>query len=174
MTPEAEVLEIVERLRPAASRYRGAFDHEDAAQELAVGVLTAARTFDPSRGVAFITFAAKHARGTLAHTLRDHVHPIRGPRGTPWPQVVPFDDQRDGVHDPEADDRLALHVAIRLLPVRERAAIFGLFFLGQTQTELARRLGCSQRHVSRLLAQGLRRLRGVLTDAVSSSPRAAG
>jgi RNA polymerase sigma factor (sigma-70 family) len=165
MTPEAEVLEIVERLRPAASRYRGVFDHQDAEQELAVGVLVAARTFDPSRGVGFFTFAAKHAKGTLAHTLRDHVHPIRGPRGTPWPQVVPLDAQREGAHDPEVDDRLALHVAIRLLPVRERAAIVGVFFLGLSQMQLAARLGCSQRHVSRLLAQGLRRLRAGLTDA---------
>jgi RNA polymerase sigma-B factor len=49
--------------------------------------------------------------------------------------------------------------AIRALPERERRIIYLRFFHGQTQSEIAKELGMSQMHVSRLLARSLQRLR---------------
>ncbi|MFM8944885.1 MAG: SigB/SigF/SigG family RNA polymerase sigma factor [Actinomycetota bacterium] len=48
---------------------------------------------------------------------------------------------------------------IRRLPARERRILYLRFFLGKTQSEIARDLGISQMHVSRLLAQTLTALR---------------
>jgi len=43
--------------------------------------------------------------------------------------------------------------------------VYYLFYQGLTQSEVAVRLGVSQRHVSRLLASALRRLAGPLRAA---------
>jgi RNA polymerase sigma-B factor len=56
------------------------------------------------------------------------------------------------------DERIALSVAVDELGARERAIIFGTYGAGLTQTEIARRLGLSQSHVSKLLSRALARI----------------
>ncbi len=53
----------------------------------------------------------------------------------------------------------AVAPAVRQLPPRERKVLYLRFFRGMTQSEIAREVGVSQMHVSRLLAQSLRFLR---------------
>ncbi len=65
-------------------------------------------------------------------------------------------DRRPGL---SIDDRVALTVAVDELAERERAIVLGTFGAGLTQTELARKLGLSQSHVSKLLARALHKLR---------------
>ena len=55
--------------------------------------------------------------------------------------------------------------AVKRLPTRERTIVFLRFFRGLTQTEIAEEVGISQMHVSRLLAQTLRQLRGDIGGA---------
>ena len=52
---------------------------------------------------------------------------------------------------------------IRRLPERERRILYLRFFEERTQSEIARELGISQMHVSRLLSRTLRSLRRVET-----------
>jgi RNA polymerase sigma-B factor len=56
--------------------------------------------------------------------------------------------------------------AVADLPARERRVLYLRFFRGMTQSEIAERIGVSQMHVSRILAQTLDRLR----DAVTAEP----
>ena len=56
------------------------------------------------------------------------------------------------------DERITLSVAVDELGARERAIIFGTYGAGLTQTEIARRLGLSQSHVSKLLSRALARI----------------
>lgn len=49
--------------------------------------------------------------------------------------------------------------AVRDLPRRERTVLYLRFFRGLTQSEIAREVGVSQMHVSRILSQTLRTLR---------------
>jgi RNA polymerase sigma-B factor len=49
--------------------------------------------------------------------------------------------------------------AVRDLPQRERTVLYLRFFRGLTQSEIAREVGVSQMHVSRILSQTLRLLR---------------
>jgi RNA polymerase sigma-B factor len=49
--------------------------------------------------------------------------------------------------------------AVRDLPQRERTVLYLRFFRGLTQSEIAREVGVSQMHVSRILSQTLRELR---------------
>jgi RNA polymerase sigma-B factor len=58
----------------------------------------------------------------------------------------------------------ALRALLDELPARERTILVLRFFENQTQSSIAARVGISQMHVSRLLANSLSRLRGHLRD----------
>jgi RNA polymerase sigma-B factor len=59
--------------------------------------------------------------------------------------------------------------AVRRLPKRERMVLYLRFFRGLTQSEIAREIGVSQMHVSRILAQTLRSLRETVGPAELSA-----
>jgi RNA polymerase sigma-B factor len=60
------------------------------------------------------------------------------------------------------DEWESIAPAIRDLPARERRVLYLRFFSGLTQSEIAEEIGVSQMHVSRILSQTLRVLRGSL------------
>jgi RNA polymerase sigma-B factor len=67
-----------------------------------------------------------------------------------------------GEVDPElarAERRAALGPLISNLPEREQVMLYLRFYDGLTQSEIAKRLGISQMHVSRLLSRSLQQLR---------------
>jgi RNA polymerase sigma-B factor len=69
--------------------------------------------------------------------------------------------------DPNIDKVVDLETVrplIAALPDRERTVLTLRFFESLTQTQIAERMGYSQMHVSRLLAQALRRLRDQLRE----------
>jgi RNA polymerase sigma-B factor len=66
-------------------------------------------------------------------------------------------DQRGG-----SEDRLSLAASMRVLNERERTIVFLRFHADLTEREIARKLGISQAHVSRLLRDALVRLRSEL------------
>ncbi|MDY6995779.1 MAG: RNA polymerase sigma factor SigF [Actinomycetota bacterium] len=61
------------------------------------------------------------------------------------------------------EDRNALHMHLDALPEREYHILIMRFFGSLTQSEIAERMGISQMHVSRLLAQSLHCLREAMT-----------
>jgi RNA polymerase sigma-B factor len=70
--------------------------------------------------------------------------------------------------DPEiarAERRAALGPMMAVLPEREQVMLYLRFYDGMTQSEIAKRLGISQMHVSRLLSRSLQRLREVAEKA---------
>ncbi len=62
------------------------------------------------------------------------------------------------------DDRSVLAPALARLPAREQAILRLRFVDGLTQSEIARRIGVSQMHVSRLLASSLEQLRTAFAE----------
>lgn len=73
--------------------------------------------------------------------------------------------------DAAMEDRLVVLDALCKLNPLQRAVIFYIFFTDLTQVQTARRLGVSQKHVSRVLAAALARLRALLhTDAEADHP----
>jgi RNA polymerase sigma-B factor len=72
-----------------------------------------------------------------------------------------------GATDPElagAERRAALEPLISSLPEREQVMLYLRFYEGLTQSEIAKKLGISQMHVSRLLSRSLQELRGLAGD----------
>jgi RNA polymerase sigma-B factor len=67
-----------------------------------------------------------------------------------------------GHTDPNLDKVLdveSVRPLIAALPDRERTVVRLRFFDNMTQTQIAERVGCSQMHVSRLLAKALNHIR---------------
>jgi RNA polymerase sigma-B factor len=72
-----------------------------------------------------------------------------------------------GELDPSLDmviDVATVRPHIAALPDRQRTVLMLRFLENLTQTQIAERIGCSQMHVSRLLAQALRTLRSRLRE----------
>lgn len=65
-----------------------------------------------------------------------------------------------------ADSRMSVQEVMRKLPTRERTVLYLRFFDGYTQSEIAKRIGVSQVHVSRIIRNTLDRMRGQLTEPV--------
>ncbi len=78
-------------------------------------------------------------------------------------------EDKIGVEDPYlaiVDDRSLLAPVLATLPPREQKVVMLRFVEGLTQSEIASRVGISQMHVSRLLAQSLSHIREqLITDA---------
>jgi RNA polymerase sigma-B factor len=75
---------------------------------------------------------------------------------------------RDDALISHVEDRSVLAAAIEALPDRDQVIIRLRFIDGLTQLEIAKRLGVSQMHVSRLLAATLRQLRTTLSGTHQS------
>jgi RNA polymerase sigma-B factor len=60
------------------------------------------------------------------------------------------------------EDRVLLLEAMESLNSLQKKVLYYLFFTDLTQTEAAKRIGISQKHVSRVLASALAKLRGVM------------
>jgi len=63
------------------------------------------------------------------------------------------------------EDRIVLMQAVEHLAALQRKVVYYLFYQDLTQSEVAKRLGISQRHVSRLLELALKRLAGPVRAA---------
>ena len=166
-----------------ASAYRTPGLRDDLVQEGFLGLLRAIDRYDPSRGTPFVTFARYFIRGGISHYVRDHRWIMRPPRSQERPpQTLSLDAEWAGPHRGSApvvgsvrrkdtcwDDRVVLIDALTALGPLPRAVVFYSHFVGLTQVEVADRIGISQKHVSRVLAGALLRLRNMLTDYPASS-----
>jgi RNA polymerase sigma-B factor len=90
------------------------------------------------------------------------------------PRLEPFDDDAGPLADPiaELETHLALRAAIRLLPPREQRILLLSFYGERSQRAIARELGLSQIHVSRLLRRAIDRLRSTLEGGRAVAHRA--
>jgi RNA polymerase sigma-B factor len=123
---------------------------------------------------AWDTFCAVHHRepstGELAAALGVMVETVEELRNLRRADRVglPDADAADGPErlalliEPHAglqiEERIVLALALEELGERERAIVLGTYGAGLTQTELGKRLGLSQSHVSKLLARALHQL----------------
>jgi len=92
--------------------------------------------------------------------------PINEAGGTALDSLGELDPSMERV-----DEWASIAPAVRDLPVRERRVLYLRFFSGLTQSEIAEEIGVSQMHVSRILAQTLRLLRGSLGPRSGAPPQ---
>lgn len=119
----------------AAHRYAGRGEpFEDLLQVARLGLLLAARRFDPSRGVSFAAFAIPTIEGEVKRHFRDHVWAVRPPRR--------LQDLRPVVAD--AQDRLEQQLQRR--PTAEEIA--GVVGVSPAEVAEALALGTAYRNMS--------------------------
>lgn len=95
----------------------------------------------------------------------------QGEDGVPMSQRDRITDAHTAAPPMPIEDRIYLADAVERLSGLQRKVIYALFYLDLTQTEAARKLGISQKHVSRLMHAALRRLRTSLAPEATARPR---
>jgi RNA polymerase sigma-B factor len=158
---EALVCEHLALVRSIARRFGQDTDQrDDLVQEGVIGLLKAIRRFDPGRDVPFPAYATTAVTGEIRHHLRDRSSCVRVPEAAAA-EVVPLEhDVATTASDfGRSEDRVELGQRLSCLGPREREVIYLRFFVDLTQDEIARCVGISQMHVSRLLHRALDAMR---------------
>jgi RNA polymerase sigma-B factor len=152
---------------------------EDLVQVGSIGLIKAIDRFQLERGVDLASFAIPTINGEIKRHLRDRAWPIRIPRRLqeldPSLRVRAAElvDGRNGEFECESqieagyelgEDRVTLARGFRVLDDRERRLLRLGFFEGKSQAQIAREVGISQIHVSRLTRRALAKLRDELGE----------
>jgi RNA polymerase sigma-B factor len=167
-----QYLPLVRRL---ARRHVGHGEQfEDLVQVGSIGLIKAIDRFQLDRGVDLATYAIPTIDGEIKRHLRDRAWLIRIPRRlqeldpTLKARVAELVDGQNGELDGDSvlehgyelgEDRIALARGFRVLDARERVLLRLAYFEGLSQAQIARRVGISQIHVSRLTRRALAKLR---------------
>jgi len=170
-----QYLPLVRRL---ARRYVGHGEQlEDLVQVGAIGLIKAIDRFQLERDVDLASYAIPTIDGEIKRHLRDRAWPVRIPRRlheldpTLRARVAELVDGQNGEFDRDGEvergyelgeDRIALAGGFHVLDPRERLLLRLAYFEGLSQVQIARRVGISQIHVSRLTRRALAKLRGAI------------
>jgi RNA polymerase sigma-B factor len=149
----------------------GSHDHEDAVSTAMLGLVRAARRFDPARGVPFGVYAVRWCRALLAEWQKTHQRrgfrfvagPVRlasldaaaRPDGPPLVQAL-------SGRAPDADARIdaaAVAAACAGLAPRQRTLLGLLFAEGRTLQEAGDRLGVTRERTRQIRDAALSQLR---------------
>jgi RNA polymerase sigma-B factor len=167
-----QYLPLVRRL---ARRHVGRGEpYEDLVQVGTIGLINAIDRFQLDRGVDLATFAIPTIDGEIKRHLRDRAWPIRIPRRLQELdpslklRVAELVDGQNGEFERESalehgyqlgEDRIALARGFQILDSRERLLLRLAYFDCMSQAKIARMVGISQIHVSRLTRRALAKLR---------------
>lgn len=145
-------------------------EFDDIRSSAYVGLVKAARTFDPSRGNLFWTFAQPRVIGAIIDDLRydqgRRASKRLGVFVTQWPEEE-IDNPLRGVPTPEPDPlqvylvkerRLALRAAVRGLPPRLSFVFIGRVFSGTLLKDMAQHLGCGESRTAQLYYESQKRV----------------
>jgi RNA polymerase sigma-B factor len=150
---------------------------EDLVQVGSIGLIKAIDRFQLERGVDLASFAIPTINGEIKRHLRDRAWPIRIPRRLQEldpslrARATELVDGHGGEFEGESlvepgyelgEDRVALARSFHVLDQRERRLLRLAFFDGMSQCQIAREVGISQIHVSRLTRRALAKLRAEL------------
>jgi RNA polymerase sigma-B factor len=161
-------------VRRLARRYLGHGEQlEDLVQVGSIGLIKAIDRFQLERDVDLASYAIPTIDGEIKRHLRDRAWPVRIPRRlheldpTLRAHVAELVDGQNGEFDRDGavergyelgEDRIALAGGFHVLDARERLLLRLAYFDGLSQAQIARRVGISQIHVSRLTRRALAKL----------------
>ena len=154
--------------RRAAQRFRHLVsDARDVEQVASIGLIKACERYDRAYETPFEAYAWLTICGEIMHHLRDTEQFMRQPRSTARRARVTFvenEAELDGVAARGGgwtsrgfENDVILRLALSSLDDRERTTVL-LTYAGHTQEEIARRIGCSQRHVSRIYRKATQKM----------------
>lgn len=170
---ESLVWYVVNRLKP---RLPHSVSEEELHSAGMVGLLKAARSYDPSRGAEFKTYAYHRIRGAMLDELRSLDFLPRSLRekarekGERAPAVVGLPTDEDGSDSLEVEAMIsgaienqelaeALQVAIRSLPEKMRVVMHLYYNEGRRMREIGEKLNLTESRVSQIHSAAVARLR---------------
>jgi RNA polymerase sigma factor (sigma-70 family) len=164
-----ENLDIARREARRWRHFRGV-EQADLVSEGSIGLVKAARDFDPSRGVPFRAYATLRVRGAVKDAIRTYVRRARLEDGsfaqTSSLDAPEFDDDTSPreLPDPRAtvEEQVIARETLRAvaaLPKREAAVVYRNAVLGEHLADIGRDLGISESGAHRLAARGVARLK---------------
>jgi RNA polymerase sigma-B factor len=172
---ESLIRQYLPLVRRLARRHAGRGEQfEDLIQVGTIGLIKAIDRFELERGVDLASFAIPTIDGEIKRHLRDRAWPIRIPRRLQEldpslkVRVAELVDGQNGELEQGSvleqgyelgEDRATLAQGFRVLDERERRLLRLGFFEGLSQAQIAREVGISQIHVSRLTRRALAKLR---------------
>jgi RNA polymerase sigma-B factor len=175
-----QYLPLVRRL---ARRYVGHGEQlDDLVQVGSIGLIKAIDRFQLDRGVDLATYAIPTIDGEIKRHLRDRAWPVRIPRRlqeldpTLRARVAEVVDGHNGEFDGDSalehgyelgEDRILLRHGFHVLDDRERLLLRLAYFEDLSQAKIAKRVGISQIHVSRLTRRALAKLRAEIGSAAA-------
>jgi RNA polymerase sigma factor (sigma-70 family) len=169
------VTSLVGRIMRLFPRLPAGFDREDLESFGYIGLVQAARAYDPSRGVAFSTYAYHCIENTIrAHLQRASRRDIEcvsldavvgdDEDGTPLAEMIPdeaADAERQAIDSAEQE---VIRRTVSALPPTLSGIICDLYFSQHSAAEVARRHGLSTQRVQSLHRKGLTALRRQLRE----------
>jgi RNA polymerase sigma factor (sigma-70 family) len=172
MTEQTLVEEALHLPKHEARRWRHLrLDQEDLVADGYLGLVRAARRYDPSHGVPFTAFARHYVRGAITDTVRTSVKrhhlgdgvyaDVRGFSDLARHDSTAhaFDPPDPGLSPHDAVENLARLRAVATLPDRERIALIRTVVDGDTAADVAKDLGVSAHRVYSLVHDGSVRVR---------------
>jgi RNA polymerase sigma-B factor len=172
---ESLIQQYLPLVRRLARRHAGRGEQfEDLVQVGTIGLIKAIDRFELERGMDLASFAIPTIDGEIKRHLRDRASPIRIPRRLQEldpslkVRVIELVDGQNGELEQGSvvergyelgEDRATLAQGFRVLDERERRLLRLAFFDGLSQSQIAREVGISQIHVSRLMRRALAKLR---------------
>ena len=156
-------------IRHYSKIYGGGLDSDDLYQTGVVGLIKAVRTFDPSHGTSFLTWACACVISEIRHYVR---HETACSRCEDWSEsideaeegevAIAAELQRQKPFHLALDDKIMLEQAFSKLKPLQHKVVEALFFRDMTQEQTANELGLTQRKVSRVKSAAINTLRSLL------------
>ena len=138
---------------------------EDLVSAGTLGLIAATDRFDPSRGLAFATYARHRVLGAMLDFLRDEDPLSRTARKTE-PAAIPVTISLDqltfepAVHrQPRVEDRIDIANARKCLSARENIVVTMIYDHDRPAREIARLLGVNESRVSQIRHRAVAKLR---------------
>lgn len=173
VTTDNMVLDHLGLARKIAYRYLNTpMELDDLEQTARLGLIRAARAYDPGRGIAFSTFAWRVIENEINKALRktrkqsreltilddDTKEDARSILET----LAAGDDVEGAVLQRELYQKVSVYLAE--IPERNRGWIIQYFFLGESQGSIAARDGVKQPNVSKVIRRAIKRIRKRLEE----------
>lgn len=156
--------------------------HDEFESAACLALVEAAGAFDPARNVRFATYARHRVGGALLDVQRRLIALGWRCDAAHAPTLMGLSPKLDGPgrtlmstadapigHELEAMEEF--DAWMRKLPAKHAAACRQIYLDGRTQTEAARRLGCSQSHLSALHREAIAMLAGTWGRDVDAEAR---
>ena len=150
--------------------YRSLQNIMDVVQEGTVGLIEAAESYEPQRGIAFSLFAVHRIRGRMINFLRkegccDVACMEARPEDGGMTLKEKLMDMSPSVTEQAERHEMAarLRQAMARLPERERAVLEGMYMNSEEAGDVPAGLQVSTSHIYRLQKSGIRRVRGMLS-----------